>query len=254
MAARPRATFTHRKIVRLIVEEGMDINAIEIVRSLPDFKAEITGIVPNFGHKCFYITLRSTDAATRLATTGFDHGAERKPLKLLGARTIHVSVFVAVEYPDQDIVNFLKQYGQLKSENLRRLCHTEEHGICVAEFTLLDRDLPRKVVTQGLEIFFKYTGQPITCYRCGSTEHVVKNCPKQRPRFNHIRVEDRVLSAPPNPPNSQDMQETQMETTCAEDSDDEISESVSSEMLSSAPDLYFGAVSRDLFAEPSEGS
>ena len=126
MAARPRTTFTHRKIVRLIVEEGMDINAIEIVRSLPDFKAEITGIVPNFGHKCFYITLRSTDAATRLATTGFDHGAERKPLKLLGARTIHVSVFVAVEYPDQDIVNFLKQYGQLKSENLRRLCHTEE--------------------------------------------------------------------------------------------------------------------------------
>ena len=109
-------------------------------------------------------------------------------------------------------------------------------------------------MTQGLEIFFKYTGQPITCYRCGSTEHVVKNCPKQRPRFNHIRVEDRVLSAPPNPPNSQDMQETQMETTCAEDSDDEISESVSSEMLSSAPDLYSGAVSRDLFAEPSEGS
>ena len=109
-------------------------------------------------------------------------------------------------------------------------------------------------MTQGLEIFFKYTGQPITCYRCGSTEHVVKNCPKQRPRFNHIRVEDRVLSAPPNPPNSQDMQETQMETTCAEDSDDEISESVSSEMLSSAPDLYCGASSRDLFAEPIEGS
>ena len=34
----------------------------------------------------------------------------------------------------------------------------------MAEFSSLDRDLPRKVVTQGLEIFFKYTGQPITCY------------------------------------------------------------------------------------------
>ena len=126
MAARPRATFTHRKIVRLIVEEGMDINAMEIVRCLPNFKAQITGIVPDFGGKCFYITLRSTHAATHLARTGFDYGAERKPLKLLGARTIHVSVFVAVEYPDKDIVNFLKQYGQLKSENLRRLCHTKE--------------------------------------------------------------------------------------------------------------------------------
>ena len=112
--------------MRLIVEEGMDINAIEIVTSLPHFKMEITGIVPNFGGKCFDITLHSTDAATRLATSGFDYGAERKPLKLLGARTIHISVFVAVEYPDQDIVNFLKQYGQLKSENLCRLCHTEE--------------------------------------------------------------------------------------------------------------------------------
>ena len=34
--------------VRLIVKDGMEINAIEIVRSLPDFQEEITGIVPNF--------------------------------------------------------------------------------------------------------------------------------------------------------------------------------------------------------------
>lgn len=39
-----------------------------------------------------------------------------------------------------------------------------ESGIGVAEFTSLDRDLPRKVVTQGLKIFCKYTGQLITCY------------------------------------------------------------------------------------------
>lgn len=114
MAAQRRATFAHTKTVRLIVEEGMDINAIEIVRSLPDFKAEITGIVPNFGGKYFDITLHSTDAATRLATSGFDYGAERKPLKLLGARTIHFSVFVAVEYPDQDIVNFCKAVWTVK--------------------------------------------------------------------------------------------------------------------------------------------
>lgn len=194
MAARPRATFAHTKTVRLIVEDGMEITALEIVRSLPDFKEEITGIVPNFGGKCFDITLRSTDAATRLATSSFDYGPERKPLKLLGAKTIHVSVIVAVEFPDQEIVNFLKQYGQLKSENLRRLCYKEEgfrnieRGIRMAEFTSLDKGLPRKVVTQGLEIFFKYTGQPITCHRCGSTEHVVKNCPKQRSHFSDIRV------------------------------------------------------------------
>ena len=120
----------------------------------------------------------------------------------------------------------------MKSENLRRLCYTDEgftnieHGIRVAEFTSLDTDLPRKVVTQGLEIFFKYTGQPITCYRCGSTEHVVKNCPKQRSRFSHIRAEDCVLPAPPNLTTSQATQDLQMETTRGEDSADEISEDI----------------------------
>ena len=33
-----------------------------------------------------------------------------------------------------------------------------------------------------MEIHFKYTGQPITCYRCGSAEHVVQHCP-QKARF-----------------------------------------------------------------------
>ena len=84
------------------------------------------------------------------------------------------------------------------------------------------------------------------------TEHVIKNCPKQPSRFNHIHVEDHVLSAPPNPPNSQEMQEIQMEMTGAEDSDDEISESVSSETVSSTPDLYSGAFCHDLFAEPND--
>ena len=267
MIARPRATFAHTKTVRLIVEDNMEINALEIFRSLPDFQEEITGIVPNFGGKCFDITLRSTEAATRLATSGFDYGAERKPLKLLGAKTIHVSVFVAVEFPDQEIVKFLQQYGQLKSENLRRLCYNEEgfrnieRGIRVAEFTSLDRDLPRKVVTQGLEIFFKYTGQPITCYRCGSTEHVVKNCPKQRSRFSHLRAEDRVLADPPNPTTPQ---ESQMETNSDETSEDTppvensadrspLTQSYAS-VTAPTPDLSLSSASRDLFDSQSQQS
>ena len=126
MAARPRAIFAHTKTVRLIVDNGMDANVIEIFRSLPDFKEEITGIVPNFGGKCFDITLRSTEATTYLATSGYDYSSEQKPLKLLGAKSIHVSVFVAVEFPDFEVTNILKQYGQFKSENLTRLYYSEE--------------------------------------------------------------------------------------------------------------------------------
>lgn len=232
----------------------MELTAIEIVRSLPEFQEEITGIVPNFGGKCFDITLSTTNAATRLATSGFDYGAERKPLKLLGAKTIHVSVFVAVE-----IVKFLKQYGQLKSKHCRRLCYTEEgftsfeRGIRVAEFISLEKDLPRKVVTQGLEIFFKYTGQPITCYRCRSADQVVKNCPKQRSRFGHLRVEDRVLPGPPNPPDTNEAQmESETITPSTQDSEDE--DRTPSETLSSTTAPYSGVVSRDFFSEPSETS
>ena len=179
-----------------------------------------------------------------------------------------MSVFVAVEYPDQEIVNFLKQYGQLKSENLSCLCYTEEgftnieRGIRVAEFTSLDRDLPRKVVTQGLEIFFKYTGQLITCYQCGSTEHVVKNCPKQRSHVSHIPTEESILPAPPNPTTSQATQDSQIETTRGEDSGDETSEGTPpaensaddsslthsfASVTASTPDLSPCSASRDLF-------
>ena len=46
----------------------------------------------------------------------------------------------------------------------------------------------------------------------------------------------------------------QMETAGAEDPDDAISKSDTSETLLSTPELYSGAVSRDLFTEPSEAN
>ena len=61
-------------------------------------------------------------------------------------------------------MNFLKTYGKMKTEALRRLYYSEEdflhikRGIRVAEFLSLDKDLPRKIVTNGVEIHFKNTG------------------------------------------------------------------------------------------------
>ena len=76
-------------------------------------------------------------------------------------------------------------YGKMKTDALRRLYYSEEgflhieHGIRVPEFLSLDKDLPRKIVTNGVEIHFKYTGQPITCYPCSSAEYVVQHCPQK---------------------------------------------------------------------------
>ena len=102
-------------------------------------------------------------------------------------------MFVSLEIPDRDVINFVKQYGQLQSENLRQLYYSDEglnhveRGIRVGEFAVLERDLPCKIVTQGLEIFSKYTGQPVQCYRCNSSEHAVKDCPKQCKKLPSIR-------------------------------------------------------------------
>ena len=73
----------------------------------------------------------------------------------------------------------------------------------MAEFAVLERDLLRKIVTQGLEIYFKYTGQPVQCNRCNSSEHTVKDCPKKRRRPPPVRdlvaeTRGRVLR-PPHP-------------------------------------------------------
>ena len=175
----------------------MEMDALEIAKSLPDYAEFIQGIVPQFGGKCFDITLNTAEAAVRLATAGYDYGEIRKPLCLLSVKTVHVSVFVSVEFPDEELLTVLEQYGELKTRKLRRLHFHEdgfqhiERGIRVAEFNKITRDLPKKVVLGGIEIGFKYSGQPATCYRCQSTEHVVRDCPKRR------RIPPRWTEHPP---------------------------------------------------------
>ena len=104
----------------------MDLHPLTIVKSLPDFQQSTKEVVPLFGGKCFDITLDSPEHAARLAASGFDYEHSLKPLSLSGARTIHVSIFVSVEYPGDNLLSFLRSYGTLKRATLRRLLYTEE--------------------------------------------------------------------------------------------------------------------------------
>ena len=199
----PMPQFFHRRTVRLIVEEDMDIDALQIAKSLPDYAENITGIVPQFGGKCFDITLKTAEAAIKLATDGFDYEHTRKPLHLLGAKSIHVSNFESEEFPDENLLNLIEKYGELKSRKLRCLYFQEEgfthieRGVRVAEFVKIKQDIPKKIVLAGIEVGFKYSGQPATCYRCQSTEHVVKDCPKRRhPPILREEVEHTQEEAP----------------------------------------------------------
>ena len=173
----------------------MTLDSLSIAQSLPDFRDAIKGIVPLFGGKCFDITLDNEEAATRLAAASFDYKHSVKPLQLLSQKSVHISAFISVEYPDEDLFDLPECYGTFKAHHARCLFFKEngyqniENGVGVVEFTSLDRDLPRKLVTRELEIGFRYTGQPIMCFRCSSTEHVVKDCPKAR---NPVPMRDPV--------------------------------------------------------------
>ena len=120
-ASPPRRVFAHKRTVRLIIENDMRIDSLQVIASLPNFQADITCVVPLFGGKCIDITLHDHKVTARLAASGFDYGDLQKLLRLLGRRVIHVPWFVRAEFPDNVVVDLLKQYGELKTENVRHL-------------------------------------------------------------------------------------------------------------------------------------
>ena len=91
-ATRLHHFFAHKKTVRLMVDDSMSLDALSIVKSLPDFQEKIAGVVPQFGGKCFDITMKTPEDAARLVSSGFDYEHEVKSLRLLGRNTIHVSL------------------------------------------------------------------------------------------------------------------------------------------------------------------
>jgi len=99
--------FTRKKTVHLIVEDHMRIDALSIFKFLADFTDHIVGVVPLFKGKCFYITVKDAKVAAKLAQSGFEYEQQHLQLKLLGAKTIHVFIFVSVEFRDEDLIKLL---------------------------------------------------------------------------------------------------------------------------------------------------
>ena len=57
-ASAPRRVFAHKRTVRLIIDDDMRMDSLEVITSLPEYEADITGVVPLFGGKCIDITAR----------------------------------------------------------------------------------------------------------------------------------------------------------------------------------------------------
>ena len=151
---------------------------------------------------------------------------------------------MSVEFPDAELLSFLKTYRKLKVK-LCVDCITRSKGLHILNPTFLDRDLPRKIVTNGLEVHFKYTGQPVTCYRCGSTEHIVHNCPQRlRPRNN------------PSPPVAQAEKPAEVRVDLPAEKEPESNETADNteDMESENPASYAAMASQSLFGDTQDPS
>ena len=183
---RPGTSFVPRRTTRLIPgDESGEIDVLVIARALTAHKKDILGIQARFGGKAFDVTWLSAESAARAATAGLEIGCRHFDLRLLGRRSLDVSVFVACEFPDEFLIELLKQYGTFDASKIRHLTLKEpgfqhiENGIRVIQFTELTRDLPSTLVYRNTPMGFRYTGQPKVCFKCASPDHMVRDCPRK---------------------------------------------------------------------------
>ncbi|KAK3730433.1 hypothetical protein QZH41_003001 [Actinostola sp. cb2023] len=144
-----------------------------------------------------------------IATQGIDHEERHYDLCVAFKPRIHVSVFVPIGMPDDVLATLMSRYGTI--QKTRRLHYKEtdlssyENGVRVIEFDALTQPIPSRVSFAGINIGFKYTGQPKTCVRCMAFDHLVKDCPAVR-RPKTPNNPSPTTSTEPSPPAAQQNQ------------------------------------------------
>ena len=162
----------------------MDLDVVRIGRVFGARIKDITGIHVRFGGSCFDVTWDTEVTALEAATEGVAIDGETVDLRLLGQKKTDVWVFVAVEFPDSSLRELLNSHGEFEL-TIRRLKLKEkglqhiENGVRVVSFTNITRPIPNTVVSQGIPIGFRYTGQVKLCFKCASPDHGLRDCPKR---------------------------------------------------------------------------
>lgn len=97
----------------------------------------------------------------------------------------NVSVFVSVEFADEDLLNLLATYGELNLHPFAASSLPKKAILTLRTAFVSFNSTRLTVIFQSvwslgsLKIGFKYLGHPVTPHHCQSTKHVVKNCPKR---------------------------------------------------------------------------
>ena len=197
-----RTDFVPRRMTQLVPgTDSRDVDVISIARALGERNHEVKGLQPRFGGKAYDITWSDEIEPTEAATSGVDIAGRHYDLRLLGCRSIDVSIFVTCEFPDTSLADLLDRYGEFNHESIRHLHLKDEglqhieNGVRVVTFTRIERPIPHTVIYRGTPLGFRYMGQPKLCFKCASPDHVVRDCPKKFPPPENIKSNE----TEPNP-------------------------------------------------------
>ena len=199
------AAFTrHPLIVRMKVTPDFELQVTDVLRALKQQTYSIKGAQISFGGKNIDIVCKDETTATVLAARGLDLHDRHVELELAGRQMVHVSVFVPIAMPDAELNTLMARYGSItktrrlhfKEEDLKEF----ENGVRVVEYSKITTPIPGRIVYGGISIGIKYTGQPKTCLRCSSFDHMVKDCPLQRRKNTTPRGDRDVNKDGPSPP------------------------------------------------------
>ncbi|KAK3753061.1 hypothetical protein QZH41_005509 [Actinostola sp. cb2023] len=167
-------------IARIQLSKDDEITVIQALCALKTCHKGILGAQASYGGRAIDIVCRTAQEATNIAANGLDFGGRHYDLRVAKTK-IHVSVFVPIQFPDKELQDIMARYGKIL--HIRRLKYKEadlkkfENGVRVIEFDTLTQAIPSRIHYAGHNIGIKYTGQPKTCVRCSSLEHLVRECP-----------------------------------------------------------------------------
>ena len=158
-------------------------------------------------------------------------------VKNLSSSVTYVSIRNApFEMSDETLSALLSRYG--KVENIRRNMYSDGPfkgsltGVRTAAMRLKE-NIPSSITIHGYTISFIYNGQLRTCFRCGSTGHMIKDCEydseksmlnvEEYPEINANKGAREKESSGNNDAAAQDISETEPEPGKANDKDQEVS-------------------------------
>ena len=101
-------------------------------------------------------------------------------VKNLSSSLTYVSIRNApFEMSDEALISLLSRYGKVQNMRNNRYAHGPFEGKLTGVRTAtmqLKENIPSSITFHGYTISFIYNGQTRTCYRCGSTGHMIKDC------------------------------------------------------------------------------